>query len=544
MTEENEFRGWDLWIEGNRVGMHLVHHWPDDALKVLATNPIPENQWTHLTVTYDGQAKDSSVRVYYDGKLQPTQALQAGLKSTIRTTVPLKLGQRHTSAKVDGLSAHDLRIYTRLLEPEAVDALAGFTRAAELASLPADKRPESERNAAFDWWIGSQDPTSRDLRTRIAALETEEAGIKQRGTIAHVMQEKAEMASAFILFRGDYDKRRDEVKADTPGALPDLPSDLPRNRLGLAQWLLRPEHPLTARVTVNRAWQELFGQGIVRTAGDFGTTGELPSHQELLDWLALEFQRSGWDLKWLYRTLLSSSTYRQSAATTKLKLEKDAANRLLSRGPRFRMDAEMIRDYALATGGLLQSKFGGPSVKPYQPEGIWEAVAMPESNTRIYRQDSGESLYRRSLYTFWKRAAPPASMEIFNAPNRESCTVRRERTDTPLQALVTLNDPQFVEAAKQLAASIVSASPPCFDCAVDDLALRVLARTFKPEERSVVEASFQSLLAHFQAHTDDAAKLLAVGESKIAPESGDPATIAAWTMLANEILNLDEVLNK
>ena len=256
---------------------------------------------------------------------------------------------------------------------------------------------------------------------------------------------------AFMLFRGEYDKRRDQVSAATPSFLPPMPEDLPKNRLGLAQWLLRPENPLTARVTVNRFWQELFGTGIVRSAGDFGVSGELPSHPELLDWMAVELRESGWDMKKFYRLLVTSATYRQAATVTPDKLEKDGQNRLLSRGPRFRMDAEMIRDAALASSGLLVRKIGGPSVKPYQPDGVWEAVAMIGSNTRDYVRDRGESLYRRSLYTFWKRSAPPASMDVFNAPSREVCTVRRERTNTPLQALVTLNDPQFVEAARVLA---------------------------------------------------------------------------------------------
>ena len=282
-------------------------------------------------------------------------------------------------------------------------------------------------------------------------LEQEQSTIKARGTIAHVMQERKAPAMAYVLFRGDYDKRRDQVLPETPAVLPPFPKDAPRNRLGFARWLLWPNHPLTARVTVNRFWQEVFGTGIVRTTGDFGVAGELPSHPELLDWLAVEFRESGWDVKKLFKLMVTSATYRQSAAATPEKLEKDPQNRLLCRGPRFRMDAEMIRDYALAASGLLVEKLGGPSVKPYQPDGVWEAVAMIDSNTRSYDRDTGDNLYRRSLYTFWKRQAPPASMDIFNAPNRETCTVRRERTNTPLQALVTLNDPQFVEAARHLA---------------------------------------------------------------------------------------------
>ena len=304
---------------------------------------------------------------------------------------------------------------------------------------------------------------------------------------------------AYVLYRGDYDKRRDKVEPGTPAALPPMPADFPHNRLGLARWLMLPEQPLTARVTVNRFWQEIFGVGIVKTSGDFGVTGEMPSHPELLDWLAVDFRESGWDTKRFFKMLVMSSTYRQSAAVTPEMIAKDADNRLLSRGPRFRMDAEMVRDYALAASGLLVPIIGGPSVKPYQPDGVWEAVAMIGSNTRDYKRDSGESLYRRSLYTFWKRAAPPASMEIFNAPSRETCTVRRERGDTPLQALVTLNDPQFVEAARNLA----------------QLTLEQRRRERKtgwiswpngcsrghcaPKERKITDSGLKDLLAHYQA---------------------------------------------
>ena len=347
---------------------------------------------------------------------------------------------------------------------------------------------------------------------------------------------------AYVLNRGDYDKRKDPVKPGTPAVLPPMPPDLPRNRLGLAKWLLREENPMPARVTVNRFWQELFGTGIVKTSGDFGTTGELPSHPELLDWLALEFRGGNWDIKRFYKLLVTSATYRQSTKATPEKLEKDHENRFLSRGPRFRMDAEMVRDYALAAGGLLVERTGGPSVKPYQPDGVWEAVAMPESNTRYYKQDSGEKLYRRSMYTFWKRAAPPASMDIFNAPNRETCTVRRERTNTPLQALVTLNDPQFVEAARHLAElTIKSGTAPAGR--IQFMAARLLARPLSAEEESIVKASFADLQAYYQGHPADAAQFIAVGESK--PDASvDAPSLAAWTMLANELLNLDEVLNK
>jgi hypothetical protein len=321
-----------------------------------------------------------------------------------------------------------------------------------------------------------------------------------------------------------------------------MPADLPKNRLGLARWLVQPENPLMARVTVNRFWQEVFGTGIVRTAGDFGSAGEPPSHPELLDWLAVEFRESGWDVKRFFRLIVTSATYRQAATLTPEKLEKDSQNRLLSRGPRFRMDGEMIRDYALAASGLLSPKIGGPSVRPYQPPKVWEAVAMPESNTRYYTQDHGESLYRRSMYTFWKRAAPPASMDIFNAPNRETCTVRRERTNTPLQALVTLNDTQFVEAARVLAERALKAATQT-DGRLDFLARRLLARPLRAEEAATVQASLKDLEEYYKAHADDAKQLIAVGEAKT-DTALDPAPLAAWTMLTNELMNLDEVLNK
>jgi hypothetical protein len=367
------------------------------------------------------------------------------------------------------------------------------------------------------------------------------------------MNERPTEPGAFVLFRGEYDKRRDPVKAETPKALPPLPADLPHNRLGLARWLLSKDHPLTARVTVNRFWQEVFGTGIVRTSGDFGIMGDLPSHPELLDWLAVEFREptsdagccgelKPWDVKRFFKLLVTSAAYRQAAVATSEKLEKDRDNRLLSRGPRFRMDGEMLRDYALAASGLLVPKIGGPSVKPYQPDGVWEAVAMLESNTKRYQRDQGENLYRRSLYTFWKRSAPPASMEIFNAPSRETCTVRRERTDTPIQALVTLNDVQFVEAARALAEKAVKASAD-EDARIDFIARRLLARSLRPGELKVVKATLPDLLSHYRSSPADAAKLIAFGESK--PDAKlDPAELAGWTMLANQFLNLDEVLNK
>jgi mono/diheme cytochrome c family protein len=543
MDDQHDFRGWDLWMENGRVGTHLVHRWPEDALKVVANEPVPVNQWTHVALTWDGSGRPEGVRVYYNGRPQATNAPTNALRGTIRTTVPFKVGQRHTTARLDATSIREARVHDRALAADAVARLAASTLAADLLAMPAEARPGAEVEALFGWWVEANDATYRDLVARRTALEGEESAIRGRGTVAHVMQERGEPAMAFVLQRGEYDRRQDSVNPDTPDILPAFPADASRNRLGFAQWLLREDHPLTARVAVNRFWQEVFGQGLVRTAGDFGVSGELPSHPELLDWLAVEFRSGGWDVKELFRLMVTSAAYRQSAVTTPEKRELDPDNRLLSRGPRFRMEAEMVRDAALAAGGLLVEKIGGPSVKPYQPEGVWEAVAMPESNTKAYRRDEGERLYRRSLYTFWKRAAPPASLEVFNAPSRETCTVRRERTNTPLQALVTLNDPQFVEAARGLAQRVLGSEAADDDARMDLMARWLVARPFRAEERAVVRRSLDRLMEHYTAHPADAAELLKVGERPADP-SLEPVRLAAWTMLANQLMNLDEVLNK
>jgi cytochrome c553 len=543
MDNTMDFRGWDMWMEGDKVGMHIINKWQSDALKVVCQTPLEPRKWTHVTVSYDGSKKAAGVKVYYNGQLQPVSVQADALQNTIKTAVPLKIGQRHTSERLSAVTLQDLRIYKRTLAPQECEQLAKIDQLETYFAKAADKRTPEERNQVFDWYLATLDQPSRDLDAKVKSLQQDEVQLKSRGTIAHVMQEKTDPAIAFVLFRGEYDKRRDQVSPDTPDILPPLPQGAAKDRLSLARWLLASEHPLTARVTVNRFWQELFGTGLVRTSGDFGVAGELPSNQDLLDWLAVDFRESGWDIKRFFKQVVMSATYRQAAIATPQKLEKDPQNRFFSRGPRFRMDAEMVRDYALAASGLLSAKIGGPSVKPYQPDGVWEAVAMIGSNTRDYKADNGESLYRRSMYTFWKRAAPPASMEIFNAPAREVCTVRRERTNTPLQALVTLNDPQFVEAARRLAENTLKSGGESDDSRIDYLAWRLLARPFSAAELAVVKQSLADLAAYYAANEADARQLIATGESK--PDAAlDPKALAAWTMLANELMNLDEVLSK
>lgn len=543
MDEADGYRGWDVWLQDGRPAMHMISKWPEDAIKVIAKKALEPNKWSHLVVTYDGSSKADGIRIYIDGQFRDSDRAVDKLQNSIRTKIPFKIGQRNNGENVEKAGIQDLRLYARALDSGEIMALRTKPRLAYLAAKSPESRSDEEQKALFDGYLNGYDKEYMAASSALAGLEQEERDIKMRGTVAHIMNEKAEPPAAYVLFRGEYDKRRDKVGPETPKMLPPMDSDLPHNRLGFAKWLLEPEHPLTARVTVNRFWQQIFGVGIVRTSGDFGITGELPVNQALLDWLAVEFRESGWDMKHMFKLMVMSAAYRQSPAITPDKLAKDPENRLVSRGPRFRMDAEMIRDYALAASGLLSSKIGGPSVRPYQPDGVWEMVAMPESDTRVYKRDSGEKLYRRSMYTFWKRAAPPATMDVLNAPSRESCTVRRERTNTPLQALATMNDPQFVEAARNLAELSLKEGGETEESRLNFISERLLARPLRSEEREVVKGVLADLVSHYKEAPAEAKMLIDVGESK-ADEKIEPTLLAAYTMVANQMLNLDEVLNK
>lgn len=538
--KDAKFRGWDFWMEFGKPMFELIHDWPDNAINVSVKTQITGNdRWHFLTVTYDGSSKAKGVKIYVDGEMQELDVDKNNLSASIRTAAPLKIGQRDTGSQIEGADFQDLRIYNRVLNREEIIQLMEVPRFRWLASQTDAQRDAKEKDELFSLWLPRLDEKYLSLgKTRAVTLD-EQKEIRKRGTSAYVMNERSKPAEAFVLFRGAYDQRRERVTPETPSFLPAMTPEMPRNRLGFAQWLLRPENPLTARVTVNRFWQELFGIGLVKTSGDFGVAGEPPSNPELLDWLAVDFREQGWDVKRIFKLMVMSATYRQSAVCSKEKLERDPQNRLLARGPRFRMDAEMVRDSALAASGLLVEKIGGPSTRPYQPPGIWDIVGMPQGDTRKYIQDRGENLYRRSVYTFWKRQAPPVSMEIFNAPSRETCTVKRERTNTPLQALVTLNDPQFVEAARALAQESLQQPGDTLDF----MAERLLARPLTAKEKKIVESNAKDLLAAYQAAPKEAEKLLAVGELK-ADEKIPATKLAAYTMVANVLMNLDEVLNK
>lgn len=564
MADGAGYRGWDLWSEGGRIGMHLIHQWPSNAVKVVTNDPLPSDQWHHVAITYDGSQKAAGMKIYIAGRPVATSTQSDNLNATIRNDLDLILFQRHGGRVLDRSSLDDFRLYTRQINTQEIHDLAqqkqiDSLRAGLTASKAADQ-PLLEgdlRELALNRYLTRLDTEHQQLTTEIAQLETEEKQLRQRGTMAQVMHERTDQSpTAYVLHRGEYEQRREQVSANTPAMLPAMPEQWPKNRLGLAQWLVAPEHPLTARVTVNQFWQSVFGQGLVASSGDFGLTGALPSHPELLDHLAIQFREEGWNVKAFFKQLYLSSTYRQSAQVSDEKLAADPDNIWLSRGPRFRMDAEMVRDYALAASGIMVSEIGGPSVRPYQPPGVWEAVAMIGSNTRDYVEDRGPGLYRRSMYTIWKRSAPPAVMDVFNAPSREACTVRRERTNTPLQALASLNDPQMIEAARHLATEIMrmeqkpvslrsddSNSPSLVDQQLRAAVWRVVCREVRDDEQVILRASLAHLKDYYAANPEMAEALNKVGFQAAAADLDAPS-LAAWTMLINQLLNLDEVVNK
>ncbi len=414
----------------------------------------------------------------------------------------------------------------------------------EILAVARDTRTAAERER-LQTYYSSVAPELSNIRFQIENLQQRLREMTEAFEVM-VMNAAEKPRETFILRRGQYDQPTEKVEPGTPLCLPPLADDAPANRLGLAQWLVQPGHPLTARVAVNRLWQMLFGRGIVSTASDFGSQGAWPTHPELLDWLAVDFVESGWDVKAALKQIVMSATYRQSSRVTPALLERDPQNTLLARGPRFRLEAELVRDLALSASGLLSPRIGGASVRPYQPFGLWKEIShfgSTPATAQVFVQDHGEKLYRRSMYTFWKRTVPPPAMVAFDAPNREVCTVSRSVTNTPLQALVLLNDPQFVEASRALAQRVLTA-----DLADNAERIRyafelVLARPPDAAELEVIQRALARELAAFLREPDAASAYVRVGESDRDREL-TPAEHAAWTTIANMILNLSEAITR
>lgn len=543
MDDATANRGFDVLLEGGKVVVHLIHHWPDNAIKVMAKNAVSLNAWHHVVVAYDGSRQAAGVKVYVDGKPEATNPLNDRLKGTIRTDKAMHLGKRQSSIPFHG-KLDDLHLYGLELSASDAARLASgkpVNPIADLLSLPGEKRTAIQQATVRRFYLERIDKDYARLKSDLAELNRQKIQLEKGFPALMVMQELPQQRDTFILKRGQYDQPGDKVPPGVPSALPPLPDKAPRHRLGLAQWLVQPSHPLTARVAVNRCWQMFFGTGLVKTVEDFGVTGELPSHPELLDYLATELIRDQWDVKRMMKRIVTSATYRQSSRMTTDHWERDPENRLLARGPRHRLPAETVRDNALAISGLLKERVGGPSVKPYQPSGLWEDVTVERRGK--YVQDQGDNLYRRGMYTFWKRTCPPPSLMCFDAPNREVCTARRAITNTPLQALVLFNDPTYVEAARHLAQRMLreGGQTPAgqiefaFKCAV--------ARAPRAEEQSILQTMLQNALARFRLDQEAARKLISVGASPRDP-SLDVTELAAWTTVASTILNLDETISK
>jgi hypothetical protein len=520
---------------------------PKRGISVATKEAFPRDEWRHVFFTYDGSRHADGVKIYVDGVKVDTDVVLDKLtpSASIRTDAAMQLGRRDDFQPMRETRFQDVRFYRRALAPEEVARLPFEDVASEIVARQPDpsKWSRDESFVVTDrWFLGEVDPEAKKLAAAVAEHTNALDALTKDGDPSLIAVEKPTPAYADILKRGDYYSRIERVGPGTPHFLPPLPAGAPEDRRGLAEWLLAPEQPLFSRVTVNRMWQEIFGTGLVETSGDFGIMGSKPSHPELLDWLAVRFRESGWDVKQFYRLLVTSATYRQSSVVSPEKLARDPNNRLLSRGPRFRMDAEMLRDSALAVSGLLVEKVGGPSVKPYQPAGLWEEVAMPESNTRLYVSDHGDALYRRSVYTFWKRVSTPPSMEAFDAPSRETVCPRRVRTDTPLQAFVTMNDPQWFESARCLAQRALRARPETGG-RLDYMARTTLSRGLTPREVAVFQRSMGQFRADLGSNPQAAKEILSVGESPV-DQALPPAELAEWTMVASQFLNLDEFLTK
>jgi hypothetical protein len=540
MNDRNAYRGYDMLFGNGRLSVHIVSTWPSNAIKVNTKGTLKKDAWQHVFVTYDGSSKAAGVKIYFDGKPQEWTVEQDRLSATIRTKSPFHIGRRNPGGPFNGL-IDDVRVYDRSLTEAEVQALAGSDPIGPLLAMKPEERTPDQLAQLRVHYLNSEDKTHQKLSKQVRDLKAKIAESEKPVSNVMVMADVASLRQTFILDRGNYASplKDKEVKPGVLSALPPLPEGVPQNRLGLAKWLVDPAHPLTARVTVNRYWYMLFGTGLVKSLGDFGAQGEWPSHPALLDWLAVDFVESGWDIKRMLKQMVMSATYRQSTRLTKELLERDPDNLLLARGPRFRLQGEFIRDNALAASGLLVSKIGGPSVKPYQPPGLWNEVSL--SGARFV-QDKGKNLYRRSMYTYWKRSSPAPAMTIFDARTREKCVLLRSRTNTPLQALVTLNDVQFVEAARSLAERSIKSAKDVDDQIVVAYRLATGLRP-RPVVLEILKHAYLEELAIFKADTERATKLISIGESK-RDESIDAAQNAAMTIVTSMILNLDETLTR
>jgi mono/diheme cytochrome c family protein len=534
----------DIQKRAARLNVRIGSDAPESAIEVRTRERLRLGDWYHVAVTYDGSGKAAGVTIYLNSERLGLEVVRDTLRGPIKTDAPLRLGSKALGAPFVG-QIDDLRLYGRALSPPEIEELAIHYPVRVILSgvIGKPSKEEAERTRDYFLTYAAPDPL-RAAYTELKTLRMRKEDLVKVIPTAMVMAEMKKPRDTFILARGDYRNQTDKVQPGVPGMLPPLPEGAPPNRLTLARWLVDPAHPLTSRVAVNRYWQTYFGYGIVKTQEDFGVQGEPPVNPELLDWLATEFVRTGWDVRGMQRLIVTSATYRQSSKATAALLEKDPENRLLARGPRLRLPAELIRDTALASSGLLNDAIGGPSVLPYQPKGLWEELAFGDGfSAQSYEQSHGPDLYRRGMYTLWKRTAPPASLSTFDAPDREKCTARRAQTNTPLQALVLLNDPTFVEASRALAQRALVEGGVDAKSRLTYAFRLATARRPSGKEINVLRSLLEGRLKVFKQDRQAALKLLSVGESP-RNKKLDVAELAAYTTVASVIYNLDETITK
>jgi hypothetical protein len=536
-------RGYGVFFVNGKVHFNLVGVWDDDSFRVETEDALPAGQWHHVVAMFDSLQPHEKVRLYVNGQKQKLKVNNGRLfrQFSVRDGRLLIGGGGGPQWRFKGL-IDEVRIYGTLLDPEQIAVLASAESVSEVAGISPEARSEGQRlkirNAFLD--EAALEAVRREW-TKWRALKQQKFQFETTFPTGMVMQELPEPRLAYLLGRGSYDAPGEVVERGVPAVLPGMPKDAPNNRLGLAHWLVSAENPLTSRVAVNRLWQMLFGTGLVRTAEDFGVQGELPSHPELLDWLAIELQQKGWNVKAMLKTMVTSATYRQSSVATGEQLQRDPDNRLLARGSRLRLPAEMIRDQALFASGLLVERLGGASVKPYQPEGLLKDMVF--SNMTEYAQEQGEGLWRRSLYTFWKRTVMPPAMQVFDASSREYCKVRETRTNTPLQALNLMNDVTYVESARMLAQRMLNEGGNKPEDRIV-LGFRLAAGRVPDEsERRVLLNSLETQLAYFRNNPAAASDLLAEGQRRNDPRL-EAEELAAYAVVGSLILNLDEVISR
>lgn len=545
----NGYRGWNVFREKDgRIRLTMSHVWPENAIEIQTVDKFPMNKWTQLGFTYDGLSKAAGLKLFVNG--QPvkvtvhndhlTESILYGKNKTNWYVDRLNIG-RLSDQRTKNFEVDEFRIYTRAVSP--LEMLGLYTLKNEL--LMALKTPDAQLKPALlaslkDYYLTNIDAGFKKEMAASRALIGEETEIMDKQIDVMVMKERKYPRKTFILNRGAYDAPGKPVTMDTPDAFFKIPKEYPKNRLGLAKWLLDKNHPLFSRVTVNRFWMMYFGKGIVISSDDYGNQGELPTHPELLDYLAVRFRESGWNVKAMQRLIVTSATYRQSSKIERNVQDLDPDNRLYARGPSYRMSAEQIRDNALASSGLLTRRVGGKSAYPYQPAGLWEALAT--RNEVTYKQQHGDSLYRRSLYTIWKRSSPPPMMLNFDAAERHFCITKRQKTSTPLQALVVMNDPQFVEASRVLAQHMLK-NGKSVDEQIDYAFTALTSRLPDPKEKMVLKELLEEELKDFSQNPKRMKSILAVGEYPL-DKTLDPAQLAAGTIVASTVMNFDEFLIK